>query len=157
MADTTDIQYAVFENSIITTLNGILNFTVVDRIQLSTISALSTGTKLHVTVFLKTSSDPDFVTLIAIRVNKRIDTVGCITLVGSCVPLLENTVILDGTQEVPVVCKTCSENATCITNSPGWWNCFISSNVIPPTTTVPTTTTETSTVSVKFRTPTLQG
>ncbi|XP_062576062.1 adhesion G protein-coupled receptor E1-like, partial [Saccostrea cucullata] len=153
MVDTTDIQYAVFENSIITTLNGILNFTVVDRIQLSTISALSTGTKLHVTVFLKTLSDPDFVTLIASRTNERVDTVGCITLGGNCVPLLRNTDIFDGTQEVPVVCKTCSENATCITNSPGWWNCFISTTVIPSASTIPTTTIETSTVSAVPTTP----
>ncbi|XP_061178871.1 uncharacterized protein LOC133187486 [Saccostrea echinata] len=147
MADTVDIKYAVFQNSVISTLNGILNLLVVDRIQLSTISALSTGTKLHVTIFLKTLTDPDFVTLIARRVNERIDTVGCITLGGKCIPLLKNTDIFDGTQEVPVVCKTCSENATCITDSQSWWICVIgSTTVISPTTTV-STTTKTSTVA----------
>ncbi|XP_061168354.1 fibrillin-2-like [Saccostrea echinata] len=147
MADRVDIKYAVFENSVISTLNGILNLPVVDRIQLSTISALSTGTKLHVTIFLKTLTDPDFVTLIARRVNERIDTVGCITLGGKCIPLLKNTDIFDGTQEVPVVCKTCSENATCITDSQSWWICVIgSTTVISPTTTV-STTTRTSTVA----------
>ncbi|XP_062576063.1 uncharacterized protein LOC134237941 [Saccostrea cucullata] len=148
MADTVDINYALFENSVISTLNGLLNLTVVDRVQLSTISALSTGTKLYVTVFLKTSSDPDFVTLIASRVNERIDTVGCITLGGNCVPLLRNTDIFDGTLDVPVVCKTCTGNATCITDSPGWWNCLIRSTTVIPSTTTVLLTTKSSTVAV---------
>lgn len=66
--------------------------------------ALSTGTKLYVTFFLDSSVSPELITQIANKVNERIDTVKCITLGDGCVPLLQNTDIVDGTQEGQLMC-----------------------------------------------------
>lgn len=139
MADTVDIRYARLEDSALRALNGLVNLTVVEKIQLTAIIPMSTGTQIQASIFLTTSGSSGLLDQIGGRLHEMIDKLGCISLESGCVSLLKSSLIFNGTQEVPVPCYTCTQNERCKTNAQGLSSCIALTSTVPPPTTAQTT------------------